>query len=243
MTTSASPAAVLWDMDGTLLDTEPLWDVAMADLARRHGVEMSTELRESTLGNSLEDAMAKVFDAAGLDPEARDHPGEARWVLDRVTELFADELPWRPGARDTLDLVAAVGIPMALVTNTVRELTDVALRTIGVERFTATVCGDEVPVGKPAPDLYLRAADLLGVDPGACVAVEDSPTGSAAATAAGCPTLVVPSAAQVPDGPLRTFRTTLVGVTVDDLRAVVGVGDTEVGIAAATSGDVRAGRR
>ena len=92
---------------------------------------------------------------------------------------------------------------MVLVTNTVRELTEVALETIGRGRFTTTVCGDEVVVGKPAPDPYLRAAELLGVPSADCLAVEDSPTGAQAASAAGCPTLVVESAAPVEPGRLR----------------------------------------
>ncbi|WP_262365363.1 HAD family phosphatase [Gordonia sp. OPL2] len=212
-----APAAVLWDMDGTLLDSEPIWDIAMADFAVRHGIVMSPELRESTLGNSLPDAMRKVYDAADVASADRDRSGDERWLLDHVAELFGAGLPWRPGAADVLDLVAAAGLPTVLVTNTVRELTEVALDTLGRHRFTATICGDEVPAGKPAPDLYLRAAEMVGVRPGACLAVEDSPTGTVAATAAGCPTLVVPSAAPVPRGSLRSFRDTLVGVTIDDL--------------------------
>ncbi|AZG44407.1 HAD family hydrolase [Gordonia insulae] len=212
-----SPAAVLWDMDGTLLDSEPLWDIAMADLALRHGIVMSPALRESTLGNSLPDAMTKVYVAADVAPEAQDRDGDFRWLLDHVADLFGAGLPWRPGARDALDLIAAAGVPMVLVTNTVRELTDIALGTLGPDRFSATVCGDEVAHGKPAPDLYLRAAELVGVRTGACLAVEDSPTGTVAATTAGCPTLVIPSAAPVPPGSLRTFRESLVGLSLDDI--------------------------
>ncbi|WP_439033098.1 HAD family hydrolase [Gordonia terrae] len=211
------PAAVLWDMDGTLLDSEPIWDVAMAELAARHGVVMTPELRESTLGNSLPDALAKVHDAAGVPPHERDPDADGRWTLDRVTELFAEDLPWRPGARDALDLVASAGIPMALVTNTVRELTEVALTTIGRERFAVTVCGDEVATGKPAPDPYVRAAELLSVPTAHCLAVEDSPTGAAAASAAGCPTLVVESAAPVAPGRLRVFRDSLAGLRLGDV--------------------------
>ncbi|MGC4963570.1 HAD family hydrolase [Gordonia sp. DT101] len=213
----SGPAAVLWDMDGTLLDSEPLWDIAMADLALRHGIMMSPALRESTLGNSLPDAMTKVYDAAGIVEPDRDRNGDYRWLLDHVAGLFAAGLPWRPGGSAALDLVAAAGLPMVLVTNTVRELTDTALETLGRDRFTATVCGDEVPVGKPAPDPYLRGAALLGLTPDECLAVEDSPTGTISATAAGCPTLVLPSAARVPSGNLRTFRESLVGLTLDDL--------------------------
>ncbi|UZF58848.1 HAD family phosphatase [Gordonia polyisoprenivorans] len=213
-----TPDAVLWDMDGTLLDSERLWDIAVAELSLRHGYPMTPELRESTLGNSMDDALDKVYDAAGLSAAERDHARDERWLLDRVAELFADDLPWRPGARETLELVAAAGIPMALVTNTVRELTELALDTLDRRFFAITVCGDEVATGKPAPDPYLRAAELLGVDARRCRAVEDSPTGTSSATAAGCTTLVVPSTAPVPPGPLREFRTSLVGVTLAELE-------------------------
>lgn len=208
-------------MDGTLLDSEVLWDVAVAELSARQGFTMTRELRESTLGNSMVDALTKVYDAAGVPPEARDYAADDRWLLDRVAELFREDLPWRPGAADALDMVASAGIPMALVTNTVRELTELALDTLGRHRFVATVCGDEVEQGKPAPDPYLRAAALLGVDARACAAIEDSPAGTASAVAAGCSTLVVPSAAAVAPGLARTFRSSLEGLTLADLDIVV----------------------
>ncbi|MFT3715149.1 MAG: HAD family phosphatase [Gordonia sp. (in: high G+C Gram-positive bacteria)] len=213
------PAAVLWDMDGTILDTEPIWDVAMERLAQRHGIVMTPELREATLGNNSVDALTKVYDAARVPESGRDFDSDERWMIDLVIELFDRELPWRPGARDTLDMIAAADIPMLLVTNTMREVADVAIGFIGADRFIATVCGDEVETGKPAPDVYLRAAALAGADPRDCLAIEDSPTGSAAAHAAGVPTLVVPSAVAVPAASRRTFRDSLVGVTLDDLTA------------------------
>lgn len=211
------PAAVLWDMDGTLLDSEPIWEIAMTELAAHHGIAMTPQLRESTLGNSLPDALAKLHDAVGIPAEDRDPAADGRRTLDRVTELFQEGLPWRPGALEALELIAGAGIPMALVTNTVREAADVALGTIGRHRFATTVCGDEVAVGKPAPDPYMRAAELLGLPTADCLAVEDSPTGAEAATAAGCPTLVVESAAPVQRGPLRVFRRSLVGLGLDDV--------------------------
>ncbi|GAB09371.1 putative hydrolase [Gordonia araii NBRC 100433] len=217
MSTKPAPAAILWDMDGTLIDSEPIWDVAVSDFATRHGLAMDADLRESTLGNSLPDAMGKVYDAAGIGDGDRDAAADARWLLDHVTDLFNAGLPWRPGAQEALDAVADAGVAMVLVTNTVRELTEVALATIGRGRFTATVCGDEVPMGKPAPFPYLRAADLLGYAPHACLVVEDSPTGAASASAAGCPALIVPSAVAVDDGPGRVFRDSLVGVDTAEL--------------------------
>ncbi|MCX2966626.1 HAD family phosphatase [Gordonia sp. Z-3] len=213
----SGPAAVLWDMDGTLLDSEPLWDVAMADLALRHGITMSPALRESTLGNALPDALSKVYAAARIPAAEQDRAGDERWLLDHVAAMFDKGLPWRPGADAALELVRSAGLPMVLVTNTVRELTDVALETLDATRFVATVCGDEVALGKPHPDPYLRAASLVGLRPDQCLAVEDSPAGTAAATAAGCPTLVIPSAARVPQGSLRSFRRSLVGLTIADV--------------------------
>lgn len=205
-------------MDGTLLDSERLWDVAVAELATRHGFVMTSQLRESTLGNSMNDALDKVYDAAGLAIADRRYGADERWLLDRVAELFAQDLPWRAGAAAALEMIAAAGYPMALVTNTVRELTELTLDTLGRHFFTATVCGDEVAAGKPAPDPYLRAAELLDLDPAQCRAVEDSPTGTISATAAGCHTLVVPSTVDVPAGPRREFRTTLAGLTLADLE-------------------------
>lgn len=213
------PRAVLWDMDGTLLDSEKLWDVAMAELAGELGVTMTVELRQSTLGNSMVGALGKLFAAAGVAEPDRDHDRWAQWLRDRVAELFSDGIPWRPGADAALDTVAALGIPMILVTNTERGLTERALPTIGKHRFADTFCGDEVEHGKPAPDLYIAAARAAGAQPSQFLAIEDSPTGAEAATAAGCPTLVVPSDAVVPDGPGRTFRDGLVGLDIADIVA------------------------
>ncbi|MBD0021391.1 HAD-IA family hydrolase [Gordonia pseudamarae] len=218
-TAPVAPAAVLWDMDGTLLDSEPIWDIAVEKFTLRHGITMSAALRESTLGNSLPDAITKVHDAADVAPGDRDLAGDSRWIIDQVAILFGDGLPWRPGAEQVLDLLVHRGIPSVLVTNTIRELTDIALDTLGRHRFAATVCSDEVVAGKPQPYLYVRAAELVGQHPGACLAVEDSPTGTLAATTAGCPTLVVPSAVPVPKGSLRSFRTSLAGISFDDLVA------------------------
>jgi beta-phosphoglucomutase-like phosphatase (HAD superfamily) len=109
---------------------------------------------------------------------------------------------------------------MALVTNTQRFLTDRALNSIGRQYFSATVCGDEVPRGKPSPDVYERAAALLGLHPSACLAVEDSVTGTAAAEGAGCPVLVVPNDVAVPGGVRRWQVSSLVGLGMADLRAI-----------------------
>ena len=120
------------------------------------------------------------------------------WLNDYTADLFDGGLPWCAGANELLEALAAEGTPMALVTNTQRALTERALNSIGRQYFSATVCGDEVASGKPAPDPYLRAAALLGLAPQQCLAVEDSVTGTAAAERAGCPVLVVPNDVEVP---------------------------------------------
>lgn len=228
------PRAVLWDMDGTLLDSEKLWDVSLAELAVRLGGEMTDGLRHSLVGANLRAAVSAVLEAFG-HPVTEAGLRDAATFLDaRTAELFAAGIPWRPGAPDALALAPGQGWGQALVTNTGRVLAEDALDTLGREHFDATVCGDEVPRGKPAPDPYLRAAELLGVHPADCLAVEDSPTGAAAAEAAGCAVLVVPLEVAVPTSPRRTHRETLVGLTVADLVAVWRAAGTWSGGAAAT---------
>lgn len=214
-------AGVLWDMDGTLLDSEKLWDIGVRELATELGGRMTDELRHSLIGASGPNALRIVFDGLGLDRDPEAVAAAGRWLEQRVTELFAGPVPWRPGARDALAAVAAAGIPAALVTNTKRSLAELCLDTVGRDWFRVTVCGDEVPEGKPAPDPYLRAAELLGADPEHCVAVEDSPTGAQSAGAAGCRVLVVPCEIAVPPAPGRVFRESLVGLTVPELHAVL----------------------
>ncbi len=221
--TTPGPAAVLFDMDGTLLDSEKLWDIAMYELSLQLGRPLTDEVRQATLGNSAHGALSKLFAHTGTEPTPAAFAEAESWVVARVAGLFREDLPWLPGARDTLALVVDSGLPSALVTNTVRSLTEIALDTIGRNFFTVTVCGDEVVNPKPAPDPYLRAAALLGVDPRDCLAVEDSPTGASAAEAAGCAVLVVPSAAEVEATAARTFTESLVGISLADLHAARGV--------------------
>ncbi len=215
------PQAVLWDMDGTLVDSEKLWDVSLAELAGELGGELSSATREAMIGSNMADTLELMFVEVRRAPEPAALDRAHRWLADRTRELFESGLPWRPGAADALRVVRAAGLPTALVTSTHRELTDVALRSIGAHHFDVTVCGDEVARTKPAPDPYLRAAELLGVDPVECVAVEDSPTGTAAAVAAGCTVLVVPCEVPVQPGERRVLRGSLVGVDIDLLGALL----------------------
>ncbi|UGT62968.1 HAD family hydrolase [Nocardia asteroides] len=221
------PAGVLWDMDGTLLDSEKLWDVAVRELAREHGREMTDEIRHALIGASGPNALRIMFTGLGIEPTRAALVAAGEFLERRVTALMTGPIPWRPGAVEALAMIAAAGVPAALVTNTKRSLTELALNTLGRDNFAVTVCGDEVPHGKPEPDVYLRAAELLGADPGDCVAIEDSPTGSAAAAAAGCAVLVVPCEIAVPAAPGLVFRESLTGLSMADLSAALTSGERE----------------
>lgn len=212
--------AVLWDMDGTLVDSEKLWDVAINELYNRHGRVLSPEVRDATVGGSADGVIRIVFADLGLDPDPGHMAEVADWMHDYVGELFATGLPWCPGAKELLEALLAADVPMALVTNTRRDLTENALNSIGRQYFSATVCGDEVLEGKPAPDIYLRAAELLGFAAGECLAIEDSLTGTAAAEDAGCPVLVVPNEVDVPATPRRQHVSSLAGLGIPQLRQI-----------------------
>ncbi|NIH96092.1 haloacid dehalogenase superfamily, subfamily IA, variant 3 with third motif having DD or ED/haloacid dehalogenase superfamily, subfamily IA, variant 1 with third motif having Dx(3-4)D or Dx(3-4)E [Mycolicibacterium fluoranthenivorans] len=213
-------SAVLFDMDGTLVDSEKLWDVGMHALYGRMGGVMTEESREATVGGSAESVMLHTYRDLGLEPDPAAITMSIDWLHAYVGELFEGGLPWCDGARELLDALHADGIPMALVTNTRRHLTEKALDSIGRHYFSVTVCADEVPRGKPAPDPYRRAAHLLGLPAEHCLAVEDSITGTAAAEAAGCPVLVVPNDIAVPTSPRRHLVSSLVDVDVATLRDI-----------------------
>jgi HAD superfamily hydrolase (TIGR01509 family) len=214
--------AVLFDMDGTLVDSEKLWDISMQQLYDRFGSTMSPQVRDSTVGGSSEDVIRIVYSDLGLPHDPEHMAQTADWLHDITGDLFDAGLPWCPGARDLLDALAAEGLPMALVTNTRRGLTERALNSIGRHYFAASVCGDEVPRGKPAPYSYRRAAALLGLEPAHCLAIEDSVAGAAAAEDAGCPVLVVPNDVVVPPSPRRRHIASLADVDVARLREIHG---------------------
>ncbi|TGD86296.1 HAD family phosphatase [Mycolicibacterium sp. CH28] len=212
--------AVLFDMDGTLVDSEKLWDISLQALCRRLGGDLTPEVRDATVGGSAESVMRIVYADLGLDPDPAHMANSADWLHDYTGELFNAGLPWCDGARELLESLAEEQVPMALVTNTPRVLAERALNSIGRHYFSVSVCGDEVVRAKPAPDPYQRAAALLNLDPGQCLAVEDSATGAAAAEDAGCPVLVVPNDVEVPPGPRRRHVSSLVEVGIPQLREI-----------------------
>ncbi|MDQ3788366.1 MAG: HAD family phosphatase [Actinomycetota bacterium] len=218
------PAAVLWDLDGTILDSEKLWDIPLYELTEKLGGRLSTETRQAMVGTNVMVTLRLLYAEVGIpDPSPEQVADSAAWIDRRMAEVFRGDLPWRPGAAEALAMVRAAGLRTALVTSTERDLVEIALDTIGRHNFDVTVCGDEVDgKNKPLPEPYLKACRLLHVDPADCVAIEDSPTGVSSAVAAGATVLVVPCEVDVDPGERRVFRTSLEGLTVADLTALVG---------------------
>jgi HAD superfamily hydrolase (TIGR01509 family) len=215
-----SLAAVLFDMDGTLVATEHHWGAALTGLAQRLGGQLGGPAREATVGTSMHTALGILYADLGVDRQQQ-WQADAAWVEDAVAGMFGRDVPWRPGARELLTAVRAAAVPTALVTTTPRRLTDLVLARLtddlDVPPFDLTVCGDEVPARKPDPAPYLQAAAALGVDPAGCVVVEDSPSGVAAGLAAGCAVLGVASLAPLAAAPGLVLRDTLEGLGVADL--------------------------
>jgi HAD superfamily hydrolase (TIGR01509 family) len=197
-------------MDGTLVDSEKVWDIALNELAERAGGKLSLEARHAMIGSNMGRSMQILRDDLG-QPDRPEAP-DVQWLTDRVFQLFAEGLVWRPGALELVRAVRAAGLPTALVTSTGRRLVDIALRTIGAENFDAVVVGDEVKAPKPDPEPYLTAARLLGVPITDCVAIEDSPTGVASALASGAAVLAVPAELELPPTDGVHLRDSLEGV-------------------------------
>jgi HAD superfamily hydrolase (TIGR01509 family) len=238
--------AVLFDMDGLLVDSEPFWFEVETAVMARLGGPWGAEDQHALLGGSLERSVSYMLAkaeaarnpspaspgaanaaAAGGPPSnpAASEQSERRaevagWLLGGMLDLIAARgLPLLPGAAELLAAVAAAGIPYALVTSSQREIMDAVLTATGA-RFPVTVCREDVTHTKPHPEPYLKAAALLGEDPRGCVALEDSPSGVAAAEAAGCAVVAVPTVAMVP-GPGRLVVGSLMQISLDTLREAV----------------------
>ncbi len=185
-----SPAAVVFDLDGVLVDSEEAWDEARRVLVARRGGTWREEATRAMLGMSAPEWSRYVVEELGV-PMA---PGEVdQAVVDELLAGYERRLPVLPGAREAVERMAAA-YPLGLASSSNRRVIDLVLRELGVAaRFGATVSSEEVPRGKPAPDVYLEAARRLGADPRACVAVEDSENGIRSAHAAGMRVIALPN--------------------------------------------------
>ncbi len=212
-----APQAVLWDMDGTLVDTEPYWMECEFALAEKYGGTWSHEHGLAVVGGDLIDSATYMQRHMGIDRTPHQIVEE---LLDGVVRLVEQEVPWRPGARELLAQLREQDVPCALVTMSWRRFVEPVVRALPEGSFDVLVCGDEVSRGKPHPEPYLVAAELVGLAPHETLAIEDSPTGATSAEAAGCRVLVVPSHVDVPAGERRVHRESLVGLRPHDLAAL-----------------------
>jgi HAD superfamily hydrolase (TIGR01509 family) len=207
-------AGVLWDMDGTIVDTEPYWMRAENELVASFGGTWTKEAALAVVGADLWVA-ARVFQRHGVDL-AEDEI--VTRLTDRVLEQTAIEVPWRPGARELLQELKQAGIPCALVTMSLHRMAAQVVAAMGFDAFAAVVGGDDVTKGKPDAEPYRHGASLLGLDAAHCIAIEDSTTGLAAAVASGAVTIGVPAHIDLPLSPKYTLWPTLDGRTVADLQ-------------------------
>ncbi len=208
--------AVLWDMDGTLVDTEPYWMRSEEELVAEHGGHWTDEQAMKLVGLGL-DTSARILQDAGV---RMDEDAIINHLTDQVTYKLATEgVPFRPGARELLADLKAAGIKTALVTMSLRRMASEVVSLIDFDAFDVIYAGDDVTRPKPFPDPYLMACEALGVRPDECVALEDSPNGVASAIAAKIPTIGIPHIVSLDDAGVTETRDTLAGVTTADLIA------------------------
>ncbi|MCU1420701.1 MAG: putative hydrolase [Microbacteriaceae bacterium] len=214
--TDLLPAAILWDMDGTLVDTEPYWLAAEAELVASYGGTWTHEDGLQLVGAGLGHS-ASVLQGRGVELTADEI---IQLLTDRVLDQIRVSVPWRPGARELLADVRAAGIPTALVTMSIRRMATHIASLMPEVGFDVVVAGDDVSHSKPHPEPYLHAAGLLGVDILDCVAIEDSTTGLASAVASGAVPIGVPLHSPLSEGLGYTIWPTLAGRGLADVAAL-----------------------
>jgi HAD superfamily hydrolase (TIGR01509 family) len=211
------PAAVLWDMDGTLVDTEPYWMATEFALAEKYGGTWSDEHALNLVGKALLDSGDYIRVHMDIDRTPQQIVDE---LLDGVVARVQDAIPWRPGGRELLEDLNANGVPCALVTMSWQRFVRPILAQLPADTFASVVTGDRVEFGKPHPEPYLKAAAELGLDPATCLAIEDSNTGAKSAVAAGCTVLCVPNHVPILEGERRVFVESLAGLDSASLASL-----------------------
>jgi HAD superfamily hydrolase (TIGR01509 family) len=208
----ADRVAVLFDMDGLLVDSEPLWLETEIAVMARLGAEWTEADQVQLLGGSLERTVRHLL-AKAAKPAPPEVVGE--WLMSDIAErVRRHAVPVRPGARELLAAVAQAGLPSALVTSSERRFMNAVLAATGL-RFDVLVCAEDVTATKPDPEPYLLAAKLVGVPPGDCFALEDSPNGVASAQSAGCRVIAVPSLVPISPAPGRIVVGSLLELQAD----------------------------
>ena len=204
-------------MDGTLVDTEPYWMAEERSLVEQHGGVWTDEHARQLVGNDLLVSAEYILAHSPIELTPTEVVHE---LLSGVVSRVTDHVPWRPGARELLASLVAHGVPCALVTMSWESLATAVVRNLPNGSFAAVITGDVVSHGKPHPEPYLAAARLLGVDLGACIAIEDSRPGVASAVAAGIPTIAVPHHVVVPQTVGAVQISTLAGLEPKDLLSL-----------------------
>lgn len=210
------PAVVLFDMDGTLVDTEPYWMRAEHEIVAAHGGAWTHEDALGAVGQALL-TTGTMLHEAGIPLEPAEIVGQ---LVARVNEQLRDAVPWRPGVLDLLASLRAAQIPCAIVTMSYRSQAQVVAEGAPAGTFAHLVTGDEVTHGKPHPEPYLVAAELLGARPQDCVAIEDSGPGITSALASGARTLGVPAEVPVPQRPGLSRAASLKQIDLDVLGRI-----------------------
>lgn len=211
-------AAVLWDMDGTLVDTEPYWIKEESRMVAEYGHGVWTDEDAMALvGNPLLTSAELIRQRGGVTLDA---PRIVDMLLESVIEQVRVHVPYRPGAYELLLALQEADIPCALVTMSYRSFAEAIVESLPEGSFRSIIPGDEVSRGKPDPEPYLKAAAELGVRADRCIALEDSKPGIGSAEASGACTIAIPHMVPIEQAPTRTVLPTLDGVTPDDLRRI-----------------------
>ena len=211
------PAAVLFDMDGTLIDSEHHWLSSEQELAASWGSKWTSDDGEALIGMSLYQSTKLIKEKLGIDltPEQI-----TELLTDAVIEKLDAEIVWRPGVLELMADLKSNGVKTALVTMSMRRMALSVAAKLPVGEFDVVVAGDDVTHGKPHPEPYILAAEQLGVDIKDCIALEDSVTGLTSAEASGAIAIGIPNIVLLPEQEGRLIWPTLQGVTVETLAGL-----------------------
>jgi HAD superfamily hydrolase (TIGR01509 family) len=205
--------AVVFDLDGVLIDSEPVWEQVRRGLVAERGGHWTSDAQTKLMGMSTPEWARYLSEDLGVGLP----PGEvASIVVDRMSASYREHLPLLPGAVEAVRRLAARW-PLGLASSAPAALIETVLQAAGLPpEFQVTMSTEQVPRGKPAPDIYLAVTERLGVTPASCAAVEDSSNGLRSAAAAGLRVIAIPRP-QYPPDPDALARTSLVLPNLDEL--------------------------